>query len=184
MLAHQSAESWRELRVGKPPRWLPRRAHEARQLCERSKYLGERRLVELGFGNRTPLPGIGISPLEFFVQYAASDLGKSRLNLTTAPGEFQGSAFLVEVEGERDGHQAHLILEAHLLKMGGGDPTSVCARVAMETWLRGELHGPGLLAIESALEPERYIREVVRDTGMILHEREEIIRMNCFRTME
>ncbi len=143
-----------------------------------------RRLVELGFGNRTPLPGIGISPLEFFVQYAASDLGKSRLNLTTAPGEFQGSAFLVEVEGERDGHQAHLILEAHLLKMGGGDPTSVCARVAMETWLRGELHGPGLLAIESALEPERYIREVVRDTGMILHEREEIIRMNCFRTME
>lgn len=145
-----------------------------------------RRLVEMGFGSREPLPGLDISPLQFFVKYAASDLGKSCINVEMPEEGFPGSnANQVEVEGMRDGNQVRLTLETHLLKMGGGDPTSVCARVALQTWLRGGLIGDnGVHAVESAIDPEPYIRAVVKDTGMILHEREEIIRKNCFLDAE
>lgn len=145
-----------------------------------------RQLVDLGFGSREPLPGLNISPLQFFVKYAASDLGKSRLNVEMPPEGFPGSnANQVEVEGIRDGNQVRLTLETHLLKIGGGDPTSVCARAVLQTWLRGGLiGGPGVHAVESAIDPEPYIRAVVQDTGMILHEREEIIRKNCFLPQE
>lgn len=145
-----------------------------------------RQLVNLGFGSREPLPGLGISPLQFFIKYAASDLGKSCINVAMPEEGFPGSnANQVEVEGMRDGNKVRITLETHLLKIGGGDPTSVCARVALQTWLRGGLlGGPGVHAIESAIDPEPYIRAVVQDTGMVLHEREEIIRENCFLNQE
>ena len=145
-----------------------------------------RQLVNLGFGSREPLPGLGISPLQFFIKYAASDLGKNCINVAMPEEGFPGSnANQVEVEGIRDGNKVRLTLETHLLKMGGGDPTSVCARVALQTWLRGGLlGGSGVHAIESAIDPEPYIRAVVQDTGMVLHEREETIRENCFVNQE
>ena len=117
---------------------------------------------------------------------AASAWGHNCINVAMPEEGFPGSnANQVEVEGIRDGNKVRLTLETHLLKMGGGDPTSVCARVALQTWLRGGLlGGSGVHAIESAIDPEPYIRAVVQDTGMVLHEREETIRENCFVNQE
>jgi len=76
-----------------------------------------RQLVNLGFGSREPLPGLGISPLQFFIKYAASDLGKNCINVAMPEEGFPGSnANQVEVEGIRDGNKVRLTLETHLLK--------------------------------------------------------------------
>jgi len=139
-----------------------------------------RRLVQMGFGSREPVPGLGVSPLKFLTHYAATPQGKESLYVPPPPGGIEGSANQVEVEGQRDGHHVRLTLETHSVQIGQ-DPTSFCARVAMEAWLRGELKGRGLLAVEAALEAEPYIRTVVREAGMTLHEREEIVRRDCFR---
>lgn len=140
-----------------------------------------RSLVKLGLGSRERLPEIGISPLEFLLRYAASDAGKAALTVGTGEEPF-GHASQVEIEGERAGERVRLVYEQHEL-MGdspGQDPTAMCARLVLEAVLRGDVKGTGVLAPEACIDPEPYIREVVRATGMTLYEREEIVRAGRF----
>lgn len=46
--------------------------------------------------------------------------------------------------------------------------------------IAGQVKGVGVLAPEARMDPEQYSSEVVRETGMILHEREEVIRTGCY----
>jgi saccharopine dehydrogenase-like NADP-dependent oxidoreductase len=142
-----------------------------------------RALVRLGLGSHERLPGINIAPLEFLTQYAASEAGQAALTVGAGEEPF-GHASQVEVEGERAGARVRLIFEQHGF-MGDAttaaqDPTTICARVVLDALLRGEVTGQGLLAPEACLDPEPYVRQVVQETGMILHEREEIIRTGLF----
>ncbi|MFN8627706.1 MAG: saccharopine dehydrogenase NADP-binding domain-containing protein [Candidatus Binatia bacterium] len=142
-----------------------------------------RALVRLGMGSRERVPGIDVSPLEFLTQYATSAAGQATLTVGTGDEPF-GHASQVEVEGERGGDRVRLIFEQHQF-MGdeatpAQDPTSFCARLALEAVLRGEVRKTGVLAPEACLDPEPYIREVVRATGMILYEREEVVRAGRF----
>jgi len=152
------------------------------------------RLIDLGFGSRDPVPELGISPLKFLTHYAASEAGGKHFTMNTGEEPFK-YANQVEVEGTRNGSRVRMIFEQHgsfgedekLLSEGHAaaghsfDPTPTCARIAIESLLGGELKGTGVLAPEACLDPERYVREVVRETGMALHEREEIIRTDSFR---
>ena len=142
-----------------------------------------RSLVRLGFGSHEHLPGLGISPLQFLIQYAASETGKAALTVGTGEEPF-GHASQVEIEGERNAERVRLIFEQHEF-MGDGttppqDPTSICARLVLESVLRGEVKGTGVLAPEACIDPEPYVRQVVRETGMTLYEREEIVRTGRF----
>jgi len=137
-------------------------------------------LLKLGFDSRESIPALGVSPLQFLGHYAGTEAGKRHLNVPLPPDYFEGSANQVEVEGTRGTDQVKLIIETHSLQIGQ-DPTAVCARVAIQHWIRGALQGQGLLAAEAAFDPEPYLREVVRDASLVLHEREEVIRSNSFR---
>lgn len=89
------------------------------------------------------------------------------------------------MEGERGDEQVRLVFEQHgFLDQSESEaaiaPTPTRARIALETGLRGEVKGHGLLAPEARIDPEPYVRHVVRETGMLLREREEIIRTAHF----
>jgi len=142
-----------------------------------------RALVRLGLGSHERVPGINMSPLDFLTQYAASAAGQAALTVGTGDEPF-GHASQVEVDGERGGDRVRLIFEQHHF-MGDGttpaqDPTSYCARLVLEAVLRGEVKSTGVLAPEACLDPEPYVRQVVRETGMVLYEREEVVRAGRF----
>lgn len=148
-----------------------------------------RQLVALGFGSRERLPDGSLSPFEYLMRYAGSPAGRAALTVLPDRDPF-GHAEQVEVEGERGGEQVRLVFEQHgFLDRAGGDagqtdagtdPTSSCARIMLEAVIRGEVEGQGLLAPEACIDPQWFVREIVRDTGLVLHEREEVIRTGCF----
>jgi saccharopine dehydrogenase-like NADP-dependent oxidoreductase len=144
-----------------------------------------RHLVLLGLGSQERLANAGLSPFEFLMRYASSPAGQAALTVMPHEDPF-GHAEQVEVEGERDGDSVRLVFEQHgFLDQGkagtgqteaGTDPTSTCARIMLDAVIRGDVKQKGVLAPEACIDAEWYVREVVRETGVILHEREEIIR--------
>lgn len=148
-----------------------------------------RRIVALGMGSKEPLPDGGPSPFEYLMRYVRSPAGQAALTVLPQGDPF-GHAEQVEVAGERDGEQVRLVFEQHGFLGGGGDegeasrtgtdPTSTCARIMLDAVIRGDVRGHGLLAPEACIDADWYVREVVRDTGLILHEREEVTRRSRF----
>lgn len=144
-------------------------------------------LVESGFGSRDEVPGLGLSPMEFITAYAASAAGQHALTLEHGDDVF-GYASQVEICGERGGNEVRLIFEEHQLlndrsenQSGSGDPTPVCARLALESVLDGKVNNTGFLAPEACLDAQDYIEAVLAETGAAIYEREEVIRPLAIR---
>lgn len=151
-------------------------------------------LVKFGFGDREVIPSIGISPLQFFIGYAASERASARLAIDLS-GEPPGYATHVEVAGSRGDEEVLLTLETQgfydeaLRQIADGadplevvvDPTPTCARLMVECMLRGEISGCGFLAPEACIDPDSFIRNAARETGVNIYEQEQISRPNRFR---
>ncbi len=138
-----------------------------------------RQLVRMGFGSQQQVPGAGMSPFDFLMHYNSTDAGRAALTVPPDPEPF-GFASQVEVEGERGGDRVRIVFEQHGLTEQATDPTSTCARVVLEEVIGGKVKGVGLLAPEGCIDPEPYVSQVVRETGVTLHKREEVIRTACY----
>lgn len=143
-------------------------------------------LVESGFGSRDEVPGLGLSPMEFITGYAASAAGQRALRVEQGDEVF-GYASQVEISGERGGDKVRLVFEQHQLLGGntenqseGGDPTAVCARLSLESVLDGKVNLRGFLAPEACLETQSFIKAVITETGITIHEREEVVKRDMF----
>ena len=146
-------------------------------------------LVESAFGSRDEVPGLGLSPMEFITGYAGCAAGQRGLSVDQGNDVF-GYASQVEVSGERGGNEVRLVYEQHQLlgsnsknQSGGGDPTAVCARLALESLLDGQVSLRGFLAPEACLDAQPYIEAVLAETGITIHEREEVIKRDRFSSI-
>ncbi len=143
-------------------------------------------LVRSGLGDRELVPELGISPIQFFTRYASSAAGRRAL-VSDLQGEVLGYASQVEVCGIRNGSEIRLVFEDHQMldgsdrsSRGAPDPTAVCARLALERILDGEVTRRGFLAPEACIDPAPYIQAVLDETGKTIYEQEEVIVKRTF----
>ena len=145
-----------------------------------------RSFIEMGFANADPVEGLEISPLQFMARYLPSPAAADALavDLSKLP---RCVGFRIEVEGIRGNSQVNTVLEYHIdmsdpsTEGGTSDPTPICARLALEAFIRGDISGSGVLSPEACLEPESYIRAFVKASGARFISDEKVTTHGLFK---
>ncbi|SDH70828.1 saccharopine dehydrogenase family protein [Pseudomonas panipatensis] len=129
-----------------------------------------RSMIDLGLGRTEVIEGLGISPLKFLTHHLSSEVGRQSLCLDLS-NEPWAVAMRVEVRGLRNGAEVCSVIEQHLqlpveeTEDSTADPTPTCARLFIEAYLAGQVSGQGLLAAESSVDAEAYVRAFAEQTG-------------------
>ncbi|MCK9533413.1 MAG: saccharopine dehydrogenase NADP-binding domain-containing protein [Pseudomonas sp.] len=139
-----------------------------------------RSFIDLGFASCAPLDSLGISPLTFMAQYFSSDAGREALSVDLSQMP-RSVAFRVEVEGDRDGNQVSSVIEYHIPMSEpaagkSNDPTPTCARLFVESLIRGEIKDNGVLAAEVCVDPERFVKAFAKATGSLFIAEESVLK--------
>ncbi|CDF85579.1 hypothetical protein PKB_4254 [Pseudomonas knackmussii B13] len=127
-------------------------------------------MIDLGLGSPEKIEALGISPLKFLTQHLSSEAGRKALSVDLSD-EPWAVAMRVEVRGLRDGAEVCSVVEQHLqlpveeTDDSTADPTPTCARLFIEAYLDGRIRGQGLLAPESCVDAEAYVRAFAEETG-------------------
>lgn len=127
-------------------------------------------MIDLGLGSSETIDALGLSPLKFLTHHLSSSAGRESMAIDLS-SEPWAVASRVEVRGLRGGVEVCSVLEHHLQlpleqsEDSTADPTPICARLAIEAWMDGQVRGQGLLAPEQCLDPEPYVRAFARESG-------------------
>jgi saccharopine dehydrogenase-like NADP-dependent oxidoreductase len=147
-----------------------------------------RSFIELGFDNKEVIDGANTSPLQFMINYLPSPAASDALqvDLSQVP---KCVGFRIEVEGTRQSKSVTAVMEYHLDMTPAddlsstADPTPICARLALEAFIRGDIKGLGLLSPEMCLDADKYVRDFSSASGARFILEENVIADNCFKDL-
>lgn len=140
--------------------WFEEQGNELWQMFER-----------MGLTCPDQLAGLPMSPREFLSRFMNTEYGQDCL--AVASGGHPGTAMAITADGDIDGVPARAVFEVHVIYAGSGgeDPTPHAAAAAVQEMLAGRVRQKGLMSPEACIDPETFVTNVVRASGVKLTKR-------------